>query len=333
MRVIINYVAKFFILLFAAGTITTISVTNLYAQDNNIVLFLQQIANSTAITSTNTANIYNTLNKTILNYLKIIAKVALSWGTDEVMDPDGKHPSFITNSQLDFASLGVLLAQNDINQSTNDASKSTFSPPISVQLAAALFLQPVANLISKNNQSPEILKILPNINDLLYPTILGLTPVAKAPASALNYLTNAAGLSISHVMPPNPINIWGDPQSNSAVQRYIDLYNTVSAVGSFNTFALSNLAIDTNKTNVIQDSLIMKASNSAWLLQIATEELGKVLRQILLFESQNYVVSTELLKLQRQLLTAQVMTNTLLVLNNQMNEYVIYSKASGTPMT
>lgn len=104
------------------------------------------------------------------------------------------------------------------------------------------------------------------------------------------------------------------------------------AVESFNAFILSSQLVDAQKGAPLSEAqvkLIAQASGSDWAKQVATEELGKVLRQILLFQSQTYVLLSDLIQTQKQLLTAQVMNNALLIITNQNNETILVSKAQG----
>ncbi len=57
--------------------------------------------------------------------------------------------------------------------------------------------------------------------------------------------------------------------------------------------------------------------------------ISHILREILLYTSQDLVVQSQLLKVQKQQLAAQAMTNTLLILGNQFNENTLLDKATG----
>jgi hypothetical protein len=75
--------------------------------------------------------------------------------------------------------------------------------------------------------------------------------------------------------------------------------------------------------------LVTQAGNATWLKNIAAEEIGIVLREILVFQSQSYVLLTQLVQTQKQLLTATVMSNTLMIQNNRQNEAYLAAKAQG----
>lgn len=265
--------------------------------------YLKQIAD-------NTYNILSAVNN-IPTYLGTINQMAQSWlGTDS--DP---NTSFIAKTQSDFASLGYWFEQNKLTQNNMQAN-----------VMASLTHQPL-EAFTKPADSPAILTAIANINDLSYSTTLGFPPVPAGASTPYNYITTAAGMSLFHTPPSfawsgNPIDI----------SRYSNYYNTVMSIASFNGYALSALAADSQNGNPIaglQTSLINQASSSSWLAEIATEDLGKLLRQILLFESQAYVLQTQALQIQKQILTSQTMTNTLLIMNNYDNEMQMMRKAKG----
>jgi hypothetical protein len=60
-----------------------------------------------------------------------------------------------------------------------------------------------------------------------------------------------------------------------------------------------------------------------------SEKIGYVLRQILLYQSQTFVLMTQIVQLQKQMVSAQVMTNATLVAVNQVNERVLAADAQG----
>ena len=54
-----------------------------------------------------------------------------------------------------------------------------------------------------------------------------------------------------------------------------------------------------------------------------------MIRQILLFESQNFVLMSQLVKIEKQQLQAQTMTNALLIATGFTNERLMASAAQG----
>lgn len=264
---------------------------------------LQQIAD-------NTYNMLSAVNN-IPTYLGTVDQMATSWlATDD--DPS---TSFITQTQADFASLGYWLEQNKVTQDSMQA-----------QVMASVTHQPLATFTTPEN-NPGILAKIPNINDLSYSTVVNQPVVARGGATPFNYIVNAAGLSAFHAAPS-----FSWPGNPTDISRYTNYYNTVMAIESFNAYALSSLVADNqngNQVKALQTSLTNQATSSSWLAEIATEDLGKVLRQILLFESQAYVLQLQSLQVQKQVVTAQTMTNTLLIMGNYENETQMARKAQG----
>jgi len=177
---------------------------------------------------------------------------------------------------------------------------------------------------------------LPYVNQLNYPILLGKpysqTPEkdesGKAVNSAYQYIKNASGLNITHYVPSK---VWRGTAEDKT--KYANYYKTISAVQSFNTFVLSALYADSQnglKLTKTQESLLKQASDPNWFVDISSEPIGLVLRQILLFNSQNFVLLTKILETNKQQLAAQSITNTLMILGNQFTEENLYSKATGT---
>lgn len=146
--------------------------------------------------------------------------------------------------------------------------------------------------------------------------------------SALKYVENASGQAITHVYPA--LNWAG---TKEAQRSYINYYKTISAVQTFNAYVMSELYVNAkNNFNLsnLQIKLMQDASDSDnWFKKVATEDLGIVLRQILLFNSQMYIVMINMLQIQKEMLTAQAMSNSLVIIGNQFNEQNLMAKAKG----
>lgn len=178
---------------------------------------------------------------------------------------------------------------------------------------------------------------MPYANDLAYISLRGglyFNPDPRKDNSidpAYNYTKFAAGLNITH---PFPATDWRGGQGS--IDRYKNYYNTITAVQSFSAWVLGQdysgfkLGFPLEQQ---QWNLLNQASNSDWFQQVASESIGIVLRQILMYDSQVYVLLTQMIRTQREQLTAQAMTNTLLVLINQTNEDVLARRAQGTMPT
>ncbi len=168
--------------------------------------------------------------------------------------------------------------------------------------------------------------------DITYQTMLLplTTPSSASQNNAIfNYTLYASGLNIQHTA-PDDIG-WRPGRSLILYKNY---YYTASAVQTYNGYILSELYANSkngNKIKKTQDSLVHQANGSDWFTQIASENIGIVLRQILLYNSQTYVVLTQLLDTQQKLLTAQVMNNALLIAVNQESESRLYTKAASLP--
>ena len=183
-------------------------------------------------------------------------------------------------------------------------------------------------------------KDITNVNDLTYTTLLKLpfrissTPSETAVDSAYTFIKNASGLNISH-FPPVTYKFINKTITDQLI--YTNYYNTIMAIESFNAYILSGFYIDylMNQTPLTQQQLALftQAKDPAWLTQIASQYIGYVLRQILLYESQTFVILTELLQTTKQMVAAQAMNNTLLILNNQANEKKLFQKAAQIPVT
>jgi hypothetical protein len=310
MSVIINRIKKFLVLFSVAGVISALSFSPVKAQSpgcadmNSCLIVIAQ-------------NTYFTLMSvnTLPNFLATATQLALSW-----LKPDKSTNTVAL--QGGFATLGNLIVQNYTTQLSGQ-----------LQLTADLYGQPLANLTNPPDH-PAVLDYVPNINDLTYSSLLGQPPVPKAKGAAsapYNYIKFASGINISHTIPGQS---WQGTKADQV--KYQNYFATIMAAESFNGFALSNQYADQQNGNsftTTQNTLITQASGSSWSSQVASEELGIVLRQLLLFESQTYVLLTQLVQTQKQMLAAQVMTNSLLILGGQVNESYLASKAQGVQPT
>lgn len=179
---------------------------------------------------------------------------------------------------------------------------------------------------------------LPNANDVSYSSLLSRPFFSPDPRNqngnikadpSYNYIKNAGGVNVAHVVPGN----WsGGPKSQA---KYISYYNTVMSVQSYDAYLLSDMYasyINGSLFSKLQTNLITQASGSNWFAQVFSEDIGIVLRHILVYTSQSYVLLGEMLKTQKQAVAAQAMTNTLLILMNQNGESLLVQNAT-TPNT
>lgn len=229
-------------------------------------------------------------------YLNQLTKMSLSW-----LAPDDS--SATATLQNRFTSLANTKLQNARTQTESQ------------DLFLGTLIKPETSPIDSTN--------------IAYQTLLSpLTPKNSAMRdnAIYKYTVYASGLNIQHAPPQYT---W---ERSPAVDIYRNYFYTTSAVQTYNGYILSDLYANSkngNKVKEMQDSLTQQASSSDWFTQIASENIGVVLRQILLYNSQTYVVMTQLLDTQQKLLVAQTMNNALLIAVNQEAENRLYSKASG----
>lgn len=182
----------------------------------------------------------------------------------------------------------------------------------------------IVPLLSQNHffGPVEAEKLLPNINALTFSTLVGkpYRPFNKGENEAdfiKAYVTNASGMLINH---PIPGQGWKGAREDQEIYR--KYFNTIYAIQSYNAYVISELANSDQekKYKEKEDALINLVDGDTWFQDVASENLNVLFRQILLFNSQMYVLMTRLLAIQKQILYAQVMNNTLAVLQNQTNE-------------
>jgi hypothetical protein len=292
----LNWFKKLIVLIGVIMLISLLSFSRLNAQTSNSESYLYYITQYTYGTLQAVNNLPNYIN---------------SW----LKQDDSDSTKQIQGS---FATLGDLIIQNMEFQNTSQ-----------LPITADLFGLDLATLKNPAKAS-QILNQIPNLNDLSYSTMVGKPPLPKAPGVAnapYNYIKYASGLMVQHSMPSLR---WKGPVE--AQKKYSNYYNTLMSAESFGAYALSGLLAEAQNGGAFtttQTALITQASGSSWIAQVATEELGKVLRQLLMFESQSYVLLTQLVQTQKQLVSAQVMTNALLILTMQPTEILLSSKAQG----
>jgi hypothetical protein len=173
---------------------------------------------------------------------------------------------------------------------------------------------------------------VPYANDLTFSTLLGqpfFTPDPRANGSTpvnpgYNYLKNLAGAGFTHTI---PLSTW---KGNLADQiKYGAYYNSVSAIQTFNNYIVAQMYADLNAgIPAIQTSLVNQASDPKnWFATITNETIGAVLRQTLMYQSQSYIVLTQLLQTEKLLLAAQAANTTMLLLSSTTNESILVRKA------
>lgn len=300
---------KLAVLISSVAAMSFIGFSSARADDGGL---LQQIA-------TNTYNTYVAVNN-IPTYLGKVSQLALAF-----LDADDSKLTATIQEQLATYTKQSRDSIKALNAISKDAK--TGAPPLQPQLISDLFGSDV------NTTS------VPNANDLIYQTFLGLKYFPTDPRSTgknaattinspYNYIKNASGMNLYHAV-PQPLSWKG---SDGAKANYTSLYDTIMAVESFNAYALSEIYTDSMNNNALsktQQILLTYASNSDWFSTIASEKIGYVIREILMYNSQMYVLMSQILTVQKQLLAAQSMTNTLLISLNSNNEDLAVKKAQG----
>lgn len=258
-----------------------------------------------------TLNILTILND-LPNYLNRLTTEALSWLS--------KHDD--TTITTDLLGITTTLG-NDFIATYN----SQFDTNTSLQIVADMYGLPNTSMLTTPRDRPEIIELMPNINinDSSYWALLGKPPMPSLPNTPYNYVKNASGITIKHAVPQGS---WGGTRDN--IERYTNYFRTIMAIESFNAFVLNSLAADNGNQATQQNLLIQKITSSDWSTSVATEDLGVVFRQLLLIESQNFVLMNQISQTLKQTLAAQTMTNSMLILSNSNNEQLMAQKASGT---
>lgn len=259
-----------------------------------------------------TQNTYNILQKvnTLPDFFTTISTYF-----DNLISSDASD----TTSQMipNFTQVGNAIIT--ANNTATDASNA-------IQMSALTINSPIADFSSIGGAKPTVLNKVPNINEISYSTMLGLPPVSTNGANTdpTLYLKNAAGLNYPHIQPQDG---W---QGVATLPKYKAYYNTIMATESFNSFVLNRLMNENtngSQYNAYQNTLVSQATGSTWLTSIGSEEIGKVIRQILLYQSQSYVLMSQIAQTQKDILTALVLANTLQIQGNQDKESALVTKA------
>lgn len=278
---------------FGTASVVSMLITSnaLAAEAGTGDALLQQIADNTA----------NTLQKVndLPAYLATLGQFIAAWITPDDSDTTA-------NMQSNFSQLGNLLIQDQTTQNSLQAQLNN-------------------DLLTGTTKTT-----LPNANDLVYSTILGSPfynpdPRGSSVVPQYNYIKNASGLTLQHILPSPG---WRGTKDNQI--KYINYYNTVMAIQSYGGYILSNHYADGNQLNTLQTTLITQASDpDAWFTHVASENIGWVLRQILMYQSQSFVLLTQLVQTQKQMVAAQVMTNAAVIASGNAEMYMIQNAQGG----
>lgn len=252
----------------------------------------------------------------ILHLLQNLNALALQW-----ISPDTSQTT--ATMQANFAAFGSLINQNLQSQSA-----------LQTELENAIIPPEAAE---GQGGPPPV-----NSAEYLYSTILAASaapstsggsgkskPGESADPPPLAYIKNASGINLTSTIPSA-----GWQGSKADQDRYGNYIKTILAVKSFNAYVLGSQYVDGNQLNIAQNALVTQAADSkTWFAQVASESIGTVLRQILIYESQIYVVLTQILQYQKQMASLQAMTNTMLIANGQDSESLMAERAQNNEPT
>jgi hypothetical protein len=171
---------------------------------------------------------------------------------------------------------------------------------------------------------------MPSLNDESFLSLLGTPFISPDPRNdkninpAYNFLRNASGLAITH---PVPSPSWNGTDTDKI--RYNNYFTSLIAAQTFNAYLLSQYYSDaTSPVPAAQTDLINQASDpNTWFKMISTESIGAVLRQILMYNSQSYILQAQTLQIEKQLLAAMAINNTLSIVGTQASESLLVRRA------
>lgn len=314
MKTIYGKIKKLSLALGTASLAATLFVQSAKA-DSIDQPYLQNIQTYTQNIQNTSNSILTTVNNIFAALVELSTLAATMLATDNGSSQPIDWSTQWTNEQTWLSTLGNDAMTNETNQyGMQQNLVTTFFGPTNINVSPPTLPNPV------------------NVNDLSYTTLLGQLLVTPDPRTgvnpAMNYLVNASGLGM-------PITIPGAGMRGDAVSRknYTNYYNTVTAVQTYNAFILSRLYEDAQtlqNDNSLRGQLIAQSSNSAWFSSVIANDLGWVLRQILLYNSQMYVLMDQLVQTQKQMLTTLAMNNTLAMVNAQMQGFNLLKQAQGS---
>lgn len=333
-----NYLKKFVFISLSTLVVTFVGVTNVRAQDPVADGLLAAIKVDTDAILVAVQRLPNQIQQMITAALN--AYMQQTW-----LKPDDAASGLSASSLIpSFTALDGILLSDKANQD---------DPQFQLKLIAAMLHQPLSSFSSIGNKGPQVLLSVPNLNEITYTTLLGVPPInlknaTSAGDPALAYIRNASTENFVHELPP-PLTVtvdsatgaqtWDSPvpvKDKASLLRYKLYFDTIMAAKTFGGYVLSDQYADKNQLSQTQSDLLKKASDTSpngWYANIASEDMGSVYRQLLMFESQNFILMTQLVRTQKQLLTAQVLTNSLLIANNRLNEGLMADKAFGRPIS
>lgn len=268
---------------------------------------LQQIA-------TNTGNILTAVTDTSNPVVQaIVTALSMITSPDNATNPATPTPTLQTNFT---AYVNGVSTSNSAQLSLQHALESDF-----FGTSVTTTTLPYANDLAMSS----MLALLGGSNQLYFaPDPRGTSSGGVTLDPAYNFVKNAAGLNISHVI-PSPT--WKGHAVDQS--RYAVYYNTVSAVQTFNAYLLSEAYNDfKTQLNSLQTTLINQASDAkTWFATVTTENIGAVLRQSLMYQSQNYILTVQLLQEEKKILAAEAINTAMAIAAGSSGEALLMSRA------
>jgi hypothetical protein len=300
----VDTLKKMLVLMVAATAITVVYLPN-SAAATLVEILLQQISNNTYSTMQTADKIY---------------QLMVQDGSNEA--DDGKNgPSFIANNIEKFRVLGEYFARSQELQDDNQTQV----------FADMLGVSPSTFTFNDEGTNPALRK-LKNPNEIAYATMLGAKPVNGGSSDPYNYLKY---VGLFYIPRPMPDPAWQGKEDDK--KRYFEYYKSLTAIQSFNNYLLTRMKTDLEvegnpRTNPLRNELIRVASARNFQEQVASKSSGKIMRWLLLFTAQNYVLNTQIQQSLRQMVQAQAMSNSLMILFNTPNENQLIRNAKGLPL-
>lgn len=323
--------------LYAASAPSTTSKTTTTATSSNDLSGASGILNAIKV---NTDNILAQVNKIPDMISKQLSEfIEFKKNMTQTQEADKKPPALVYNTQQNMDQLGQFFQygiSRDPNFSDNandniDAANAAIVRMQKLGFAASQSVDQIKydensfNPNKNNSGLAPILNGVPTLNNVTYTNAIGLPPIlgekSKDPAWVESFIQSASGSTLYHQKIPKV-----SPNITNLQKSYLDYFNLTYAVQSFNNYVMSKYLLKGDETNQQQSALYRKASNTDYLSSIATAPIGHVLRDILLFQSQNYVMTSKLLEVQKEILMSNVMTNALYIAANTQNESALYDK-------
>lgn len=282
-----------FIVLLSSLTVSFLSLApmNAQAQDAAIVLALAKIEDKVSQILTKVNN--------IPDFIQTATQFFLNWGNTQ----DRDNNIGLNGALLNLYMNSYTIDENNRIDYTNTLTKYFYNGTPATDAndySYTTLLGKYLNSYSGANQQTQINKSIANYMQFVSGNGFNLTP---------------------------PENSW---QKGSGTRRdYYSLYKTLVAAQSYNNYIISKLYVAQQQNAIFPKGIpahpegtaattadilaatVAQATSPTWYQDVGAETLGLVLRQILIYNSQIYVLLTRMLELQQQMLASQAVANSL----------------------